>query len=227
MRHVLEHGHKKTDRTGTGTLSVFGYQMRSGSCAENKNKERQAGVSGRSDKEAREASRGPAKAGGPEGVETNTWLISLKGVPYKEPEIKKRYEKRGQRIVVACAKTRAALYIFDTLMDACDEIGMSPSGIRSCIMQKRAEKTGRMRFYYERDYNRLFPEQPLPTKVTKGRIISFVNVTDESGTQTFNKLPDACRHIGITKSRFYKECKRQGGTRSPEINGRTVEVIYR
>ena len=28
MRHVLEHGHTKTDRTGTGTLSVFGYQMR-------------------------------------------------------------------------------------------------------------------------------------------------------------------------------------------------------
>ncbi|GAA5170578.1 thymidylate synthase [Viridibacterium curvum] len=28
MRHVLEHGHKKTDRTGTGTLSVFGWQMR-------------------------------------------------------------------------------------------------------------------------------------------------------------------------------------------------------
>lgn len=28
MRHVLEHGHKKADRTGTGTLSVFGYQMR-------------------------------------------------------------------------------------------------------------------------------------------------------------------------------------------------------
>jgi thymidylate synthase len=28
MRHVLDHGHKKTDRTGTGTLSVFGYQMR-------------------------------------------------------------------------------------------------------------------------------------------------------------------------------------------------------
>ena len=28
MRHVLEHGHKKSDRTGTGTLSVFGYQMR-------------------------------------------------------------------------------------------------------------------------------------------------------------------------------------------------------
>lgn len=28
MRHVLQHGHKKADRTGTGTLSVFGYQMR-------------------------------------------------------------------------------------------------------------------------------------------------------------------------------------------------------
>ncbi|GAB2915763.1 thymidylate synthase [Rheinheimera gaetbuli] len=28
MRHVLHYGHKKTDRTGTGTLSVFGYQMR-------------------------------------------------------------------------------------------------------------------------------------------------------------------------------------------------------
>lgn len=28
MRHVREHGVKKTDRTGTGTLSVFGYQMR-------------------------------------------------------------------------------------------------------------------------------------------------------------------------------------------------------
>ena len=28
MRHVLEHGDPKTDRTGTGTLSVFGWQMR-------------------------------------------------------------------------------------------------------------------------------------------------------------------------------------------------------
>lgn len=28
MRHVLTHGHRKTDRTGTGTVSVFGYQMR-------------------------------------------------------------------------------------------------------------------------------------------------------------------------------------------------------
>ncbi len=28
MRHVLEHGDPKSDRTGTGTLSVFGWQMR-------------------------------------------------------------------------------------------------------------------------------------------------------------------------------------------------------
>ena len=28
MRHVRDHGAGKTDRTGTGTLSVFGYQMR-------------------------------------------------------------------------------------------------------------------------------------------------------------------------------------------------------
>nr|AIA13834.1 thymidylate synthase [uncultured bacterium] len=28
MQHVLEHGTPKDDRTGTGTLSVFGYQMR-------------------------------------------------------------------------------------------------------------------------------------------------------------------------------------------------------
>ena len=28
MRHVRANGTKKTDRTGTGTLSVFGYQMR-------------------------------------------------------------------------------------------------------------------------------------------------------------------------------------------------------
>ena len=30
LRHVREHGARKEDRTGTGTLSVFGYQMRFG-----------------------------------------------------------------------------------------------------------------------------------------------------------------------------------------------------
>jgi thymidylate synthase len=28
MQHVLDHGTHKEDRTGTGTVSVFGYQMR-------------------------------------------------------------------------------------------------------------------------------------------------------------------------------------------------------
>lgn len=28
MQHVLNHGTPKSDRTGTGTLSIFGHQMR-------------------------------------------------------------------------------------------------------------------------------------------------------------------------------------------------------